>query len=244
MSGMWEKTWNEDRFLLHQDNVLGILVFATDENLVVMQRCPDLYIDGTFRTAPKPYAQYVTIHGHYNKRVITLASCLLSGKSSAHYKQVLQVLKQNVRQLTGSHLRPMRVVCDFEIGIISAVETELPGARLCGCMFHFYQSLYREINDLELSRAYKQDVHVKSIVRKVMALAVIPLALVRNCFQQLCASRRFRRISRHHPNLNAFVAYVDNTYFNGRFQPSMWNSYSRTRRTRTNNYVEGIFNQT
>ena len=72
-----------------------------------------------------------------------------------------------------------------------------------------------------------------------MALAFLPLALARNSFQQLCTSRRFRRISRHHPNLNAFVVFVDNTYFNGRFQPAMWNSYSRNRRTRTNNYVEG-----
>ena len=167
ISGVRATTWNGDRFLMHQDNVLGVLIFATDENLMVMQRCPDLYIDGTFRTTPKPYAQYVTIHGYYNKRVITLASCLLSGKSSAHYKQVLQVLKRNVRQLTGHHLRPMRVVCDFELGIISAVETELPAARLCGCLFHFCQSLYRKINDLGLSRAYKQDVQVKSIVCKV-----------------------------------------------------------------------------
>ena len=143
-------------------------------------------------------------------------------------------LSNMLDSLSGRHLRPVRVVCDFELGIISAVETELPGARLCGYMFHFCQSLYRKINELGLSRAYKQDVQVKSIVCKVMALAVLPLALVRNSFL---------RISRHHPNMNAFVAYVDNTYFNGRFQPAMRNSYSRNRRTRTNNYVEGI-NQT
>jgi len=41
-----------------------------------------LYIDGTFKTAPHPYKQLVTVHGLYQGFVIPLTFCLLTGKTT------------------------------------------------------------------------------------------------------------------------------------------------------------------
>jgi hypothetical protein len=239
IAGVWAETWNGDNFLAHADNAWGVVIFATAENLTVLQQCRDLYIDGTFRTVPRPYYQYVTIHGTFHGRVIPFVSCLLAGITVGHYRQLLQTLKTKVRHVTGHALKPKRIMCDFELAIMSAVETELPRTEICGCLFHFRQSLYRKLNELGLSRAYKHDVDFRATIAKFMSIGFLPLQLVRNNFIILSTSRPFTRLARQYPDLNRFVAYVDNTYIRGRFPPRMWNMYMRNRRTRTTNCVEG-----
>jgi hypothetical protein len=87
----WRETWSGDNFFLHQDNDWGILVFTTDENLICLKRCQEVYMDGTFRTAPSPYRQYVSIHGKYRNGVICLVNVLLTGQLIGQYRQTLQV---------------------------------------------------------------------------------------------------------------------------------------------------------
>ena len=135
-------------------------------------------------TAAKPYYQYVSILGNFHKRVITLVSCLLSGKTVGHYRQVLQALKLKVHQSTGRALKPKRVMCDFEVSIIPAVETELLHTAVCGCLFHFRQSL----KETGLTRAYKKDDTFRFLMNKFMSIAFLPLQLVRQNFMTLATN--------------------------------------------------------
>jgi hypothetical protein len=235
----WDVTWSDQRFLLHNDNHWGVLVFATDENLNVLRKCKELYIDGTFRSTPSPYKQYVTVHGKHHGRLLCLASCLLAGKQIGHYREVLQCLKREVRRITHHRMKPTRVVCDFEQSIILAIETEFPRAKVSGCYFHFCQSLYRKINSLGLGLAYRQDPQLGEAIRKCFALGYLPLAVVRQTFQQFRASRRIRHLINQYPNLDDFMEYVNATYFTGPYPPLMWNVYTRDSSNRTNNHVEG-----
>jgi hypothetical protein len=139
--GLWKRTWSEDRFLLYKDNDWGILIYATNENLKNVRQCSDIYCDGTFRTCPKPYEQYFTIHGKYKSRVLCFVNCLMTDRNIADYRHVFQTLKTKIRQVTGHRWRPRRVICDFEQALLVAVETELRHAQLSGCYFHFNQSL-------------------------------------------------------------------------------------------------------
>ncbi len=239
VTGVYAETWNGDSYLLHADNAWGILMFATSENLTVLQQCSDIHIDGTFRSVPKPYYQFVTIHGNFHGRVIPLVGVLMNGKTIGQYRQVFQTLKTNVRQTTGHRLKPKRIVCDFEIALISSVETEIPGARICGCLFHFRQSLFRKLKELGLGQAYRQDQNFKAAVAKFMSMGFLPVQLVRHNFVMFSTSRAFIRLCMQYPSLNLFVRYIDNTYIVGRFPPPIWNVYMRTRRNRSNNYVEG-----
>jgi hypothetical protein len=65
----------------HLDNNNGIAVFITKKVIKAMQKADTLYTDGTFRTTPVPYVQFVSIHGLYNGHVIPMAFCSLNGKS-------------------------------------------------------------------------------------------------------------------------------------------------------------------
>jgi hypothetical protein len=58
----WSRTWGGDHFLSHIDNNWGIAIFVTVNNLRVLQRCEKVYIDGIFKTCPRPYTQFVAVH--------------------------------------------------------------------------------------------------------------------------------------------------------------------------------------
>jgi MULE transposase domain len=226
---------------LKLDNNWGIVVFATRRIHKTLSEVKCLYIDGTFRTAPQPYAQMVSIHGDYHNFIIPLAFCLLNGKTVGQYRQVLQVIKCAVFRATGRQLQPDKVVCDFEKGLMMAVETEFPNTRIAGCYFHFTQSLWRHLQDLGLARAYRRDEQFRKFVRRVMAIAFLPLIIVRHKFLLLRQSRTCVNIQLQFPPLNDWLDYIHLTYIQptAMFPPTIWNVYTRTINTQTNNCMEG-----
>jgi hypothetical protein len=90
ISGEWALTWADRPHLAVQVNNWGITVFLTKQNVKILLQCDTIFVDGTFRTAPHPYAQLLTIHGLFRDVVVPLAFCLISGRTTAHYRQVLQ----------------------------------------------------------------------------------------------------------------------------------------------------------
>lgn len=179
IDGIWAQNWRGRRMLIHLNNIAGVAVFATPRQLRVLQTCQDLFVDGTFRTAPRPYIQIVTVHGEFNDWTIPLAMCLSTGKTRLHYGDIIRALKRGVLAETGQQLECQRVVTDFEAGLLQAIRAELPQVRTSGCYFHFCSSLYRKIQELGLAGPYQADVILKTCVRKVMALGFLPLITVR-----------------------------------------------------------------
>lgn len=57
-----------------------------------LNECSVIYIDGTFKTAPKPYHQIVTINGLYKGNSVPLVFALCTTKQIGVYRQILQVL--------------------------------------------------------------------------------------------------------------------------------------------------------
>ena len=171
---------------------------------------------------------------------LPLAFCLLDGKTIGHYRQVFQVLKRKVRESSGHHFRPSRLICDFELAIISASETELTTARVTGCYFHFCQSLWRHVQELGLSTLYRENLRVQNCIRQLMSLGYLPLAVVRQNFLQFCRSRRTETLASVSRSSNICrVGYIQRTYFDGPFLPVLWYVNTRNVDTRTNNHVEG-----
>ena len=151
VEGEWTRTWRGRDFLSHQDNDWGILVFGTSRNFARLERCQDVYIDGTFKTAPHPYTQFMTVHGKYMGRVVPLVMTLVTGKTVGQYRQILRHIKQEVLRITGQRWTPQRVITDFESSLLLAIETEMPNSRSSGCYFHFTQSLWRKVQEVGLA---------------------------------------------------------------------------------------------
>ena len=237
--GEYSRTWDGDSFLSRIDNDWGIAVFATEKNIKRLQRCSIIYIDGTFKTCPHPYAQFVTVHGMYYGRVLPFAMALLGGKTVGHYRQLLQHLKTKCREVTRHRFNPRQVITDFEVALVTALETELPNTRRSGCYFHYCKNLWRRIQHLGLVEPYLHHLRVQKCLQKYMAIAFLPLALVRPNFQLLSHSHSTARVIRRYPQVQQFIDYLDRNYMNGEFPPEMWNVYARDGDTRSNNHVEG-----
>ena len=58
-------------------------------------------MDGTFKTCPRPFYQFVTIHGMYLGRVVPFVMVLMSGKTEEMYRAVLRHVKRKVERVTG-----------------------------------------------------------------------------------------------------------------------------------------------
>jgi hypothetical protein len=240
IEGEWKRTWRDKTHLSLLDNDWGVLIFATDQHIRMLQRCDVIYVDGTFKTCPEPYVQFVSVHGKYLGQVFTLASCLLSGKTIGHYRRMLQHLKEKVRQITGHRWRPDMAICDFEQALITAMETELRRTRIRACYFHFCQSLWRKIQDLGLADPYRRRRRMRKTLMQFMSIGHLPVAVLRQNFQTLARSRQTRRLGNRYPSLRDFIAYLDATYIQGTFPVAMWNVFDRESDCRTNNIVEGL----
>lgn len=237
---VWKETWRGQRLVLHQDNEWGFIIFATRRNIEAMVRCRQLYVDATFRTSPAPYAQIFNVLGDFHGRVLPFVTAFMAHRTVGHYRQVIRRIKRAVLRYCERDWQPDAVVMDFEQALITAVETELPLARLEGCYFHFNQALWRHIQELGLVRGYRDDDELRTLLRQVMALGFLPTALVRNNFRLLRTSRHTRTLIRRYPSVMDFLTYVQNTYVDGNFRIPMWNVFDRNMSCRTNNNAESF----
>lgn len=199
-----------------------------------------LFIDGTFKTCPDPYEQFVISHGLYHGRVLPFVLALVTGKTVGHYRQILQHVKARVRNLTGHRFAPNMAITDFEHSLRIAIDTELRRTRVRSCYFHFCQNLWRHVQSLGLARSYTRYRNLKLCIQKVMAIAYLPVAIVRQNFRLLLAARRTRRLINRFPALRDFLTYFQRNYLDGQFHIPEWNVYERNVETRTNNHVEGL----
>ena len=174
--------------------------------------------------------------------VIPLVFCLTTHKTTGHYRQVIKHIKDEVRRATHRSLRPSHMVLDFEQGLMTAVETEMPTCRLAGCYFHFVQSLWRRIQEVGLTTLYRHHERLRQFIRRVMAIGFLPVLLVRQNFVMLRRCRRTRRLIRRFPALDDWLQYVETAYINSNtLPPLVWNVYERDMSSRTNNNVEGTY---
>ena len=110
----WVRSWKNKRFLLLQDNEWGIALFCAKKNLRGLDQCELSYMDATFRTAPRPYEQILSVLGEYYGRVLPLVIVPMTNKAIGDYRQMLRVLQRKIRRVTGREWLPEAIICDFE----------------------------------------------------------------------------------------------------------------------------------
>ena len=199
--GEWALSWESTQFLSLNNHDWGVLVYCTEEDLRRLSRCSTIYIDGTFKSAPWPYTQFVTIHGLFLGRAIPFVYALLEDKLTGSYRELINHVKGVVRRLTGHRWRPRKVVTDFELALLNAVESELPNTQSVGCYFHFNQNLWRRVQHLGLAGPYRRHIRVKKCIRKFMSIGYLPIPLIRMNLQ-LHIQDSARIINRHVNSIN------------------------------------------
>lgn len=266
ISGQWAETGgpNSQPFLIHDSGSTAaerVLVFSSPTQLRHLATADVWFMDGTFSTAPRIFQQLYVIRAPLGQSAVTCVYALLPGKSQAQYETVLKAVVDKCEELAHS-ADPSTVICDFEQAAINSVTSTLGQHVIVqGCFYHLTQSTWRKIQELGLSKAYKESDELKHFCGMLDALAFLPvtevsegMAFLRQCIPSGVGLE----------NVVDLVDYFDSTYVTGSvrtirrpaishrlqpirirripplFPPTVWNVHEATLagNARTNNFCE------
>lgn len=185
-----------------------ILCFGTVENVKKLSECPQWYLDGTFKTAPRLFRQIYTIHGAVNSTTFPFIYALLPSKTEDRYEALFAELIA-IAEENDVDLAPTQIMTDFELASINAIQHCFPNARVTGCLFHLGQSVYRRIQAEGLVEAFRDDDNVRSSLKSLMAgLPFLPPEEIPAVFAELKTNA---------PHVTGPVfTYFEDTYVLGR----------------------------
>ncbi|KAK1928669.1 hypothetical protein P3T76_015772 [Phytophthora citrophthora] len=102
-----------------------------------------LFVDGTFRCVPRGFHQclILMVDDPARNMFTPVYFVLCTSRTETTYSDILHLISRD----TEKKMTPAEIVCDFEFGLISAVQQAFPNAEVVGCFFHFKQALHRRM---------------------------------------------------------------------------------------------------
>lgn len=246
----YDKTNGNEQFVIF-DNGPGsperVIILSTKKNVKLFRHSDTIFSDGTFKSVPDQFLQLYTLHGVFMGVILPLVFMLCSHKTEQTYNTLYEQLKLYAASINVP-LHFQHGVTDFELANMNALRRAFDGIQIHGCLFHFGQSLWRQLVNRGLREAYLnvEEPTVRHDLLELMALPFIPLEDVVDTFDEL--------VEEIHEDVIDFAEYIERTYIRGtrargrrravppRFPPVVWNSYNLVMddRQRTNNAVEGF----
>lgn len=222
-----------------------ILIFATNKNFELMENSEHWFCDGTFSSAPSIFSQLYTIHGIHYSNVIPSVYALLPDKKEETYKRFFRAVKS-----INPNVNPNSVMMDYEKAAMNAIKCEFPNVIINGCFFHLSQCVWRHIQEIGLSKKYKEDSEFALHVRMLPALAFVPQEDVIESFETLIETNYF---STNEELLTPLIDYFESNWIGRlqrrhrrepKFNIQIWNCFSLVEADlpQTNNSVEGWHN--
>ncbi|XP_050516377.1 uncharacterized protein LOC126891239 [Diabrotica virgifera virgifera] len=215
-----------------------ILIFGRRSNLRYLQQAENVYVDGTFKSAPPLFAQVYIILASVYGGVIPILYGLLPNKRRQTYGEFFRMVKD-----VAPDFKPMRIFCDFEIAAILAIQEQLAESAISGCFFHLSQNLQRHMAQLGLRSQYNNEADFAVHVKMILSLAFVPIDRIDDALDHLYATLPLE--------IQKLLNYFEDNYVGrpnrrggGRrqplFPPEIWNLYQRVRDgvDRTNNHAE------
>ena len=196
---------NIDFLIIDTPGENKILAFATDQNLRILSEASTIYGDGTFYAAPQLYTQIYTFHAMYKGTMLPLLYILLPSKTAAVYQECLEELDR-VLARKGLFLNPRKVLLDYELAAHRAWLQMRPNIEMKGCLFHFCQTIWRKLQTLGLSVAYKDDMQFQQWERMILALPLLPIGDVHDTWLEIIGDAPMQQ----YPAVEEFVDYITN----------------------------------
>ncbi|CAF4868496.1 unnamed protein product, partial [Rotaria socialis] len=161
-----KQTDRGENFVLHEDEKL--IIFTTATNLSVLKTYKHWFVDGTFKVCPEDFYQMFTLHGLLKSQIIPLVYGLLVGKKTTDYDHFFQ------RIMDEDDFNPETILSDFEAATIKIDQFIVSK--------HSSQSIWRQIQSLGLQKKYQEDESFHLNIKKIIALAFVPVLDVIKAF--------------------------------------------------------------
>lgn len=238
----WTQTKDGRPFLLANDGEEDkILIFGTAQNLRHLCSANEIYMDGTFKSAPEMFRQLYSIHVEIMDSMVPVVYALLPKKDKVSYTRMFHLIGQAARRF-GHQFQPSTVCIDFEMAVIETIQHIFPNSRIRGCLFHYSQAIWRKVQELGLSVRYKEDMAFNRLVRRASALPLVPLESIDSVWMEA--------LNEVNDDVAVqFMDYVTLTWVDraaAMFPVEMWNQYDKVDKYRTNNHLEawhGVINR-
>jgi len=177
------KTNGDEIFLLINNLEKNIAAFSTQTNLKYLTKCDVLYVDGTFKSCPKPFYQLFITHGAKNANYTPLVFFLLTRKTTEIYKNTFSDLLDKMSELNLT-FAPRIIYSDFEQAIHSTISEIFPKVVRKGCRFHLGQTMWRKIQSIGLSKHFKKKSEIGKFLILFFGLSFLKPEEVQKCFSE------------------------------------------------------------
>ena len=170
----------------------------------------------------------------------------MANKTQSSYRQVFNALLE-----LEPSLHPVSILSDFEVACLNSCEAVFSDAIHRGCFFHFVQCIWRQVQSSGLQERYAKEEEFAHEVKKLAALAFIPVDDVTSAFEQLTDSEFYKE---NDNCLHPLIDYFEDTWIgrlkrggnrrSPKFPIRLWNCYETIidEIPRTNNSDEGWHN--
>lgn len=220
-------------FLLKDDSTgPRILIFSGEKNREALKTHKTVFMDGTFKSCSKQFAQIYTIHADFGSsseetNVHPVIFSLLPDKKKETYVRMFRLILDSVPEWN-----PQQINLDFEAAAISAIREVFPEAEINGCYFHFKKCLWRKVQGLGLTDEYRNNEHIRQSIKMCASLAFLEPGDVGEGFLLIHS-----QAPKNDQLGNFFDYFVDQWLQNPEIPESLWSCHLR--RHRTTNSVEG-----
>ncbi|XP_044593096.1 uncharacterized protein LOC123270971 [Cotesia glomerata] len=207
----------------------SFVTVISDVNFLGLLNPTTFFMDATFKITPrKPKVyQVFSIMGLVDDTALPICWMLMTAKSSSAYSAGLTYFKD----VLAPHIQPQTFITDFEISLRNSILFTFPQAKHVGCLFHYCQALMRKFKKFNLLQLCKEWIPGQIIIRKFMALALLPHQDIPAGFDWLVTNlpADIRRI------FDPFIAYYRRQWLI-RETPARYSVYNE--KHRSNNYSE------
>jgi len=157
------------------------VIFVSDDQLELLGTASVVYVDATFRVVPSLFHQLFTIFAPHAEHTFPICFELMSRKTTALYEAVFRVVQELV-----PYFQPSQVTADFEEAPATAARVVFGNDLLVSrCWFHFAQALVKRMRKLRLVNPLRDDSHLHTLFRCLLALLLLPAYEVRPGFEDV-----------------------------------------------------------
>lgn len=124
------------------------ILLTTNFQLNMLTNSTQLFIDATFKVAPRGFYQVLNIAGYIPQMngIIPLILIPMTSKSENIYNKVftdifeyISLYKIDINKI------PKRIMCDFEIALQNSIKENFSNSVVDGCYFHYVKILWDKI---------------------------------------------------------------------------------------------------
>ena len=149
-----------------------ILVFSSAKGRECLKAHRTFLMDGTFKTSSSQFSQLYMIHADLGStseetNITPVIFALLPNKATETYTRLLNIIKNEIPEWN-----PNEINIDFEAAAIKAIKEVFPSVKVQGCFFHLCQSLWRKVQEVGLTEAYKTNQEIRQTITMCAALAL------------------------------------------------------------------------